>query len=46
MKHFFYFTGYSDDVVLAGSSKRTLDEYYKTFYMLNNGVQVRAEHGP
>ena len=46
MNHFFYFTGYSDDVVLAGSSKRTLDEYYKTFYMLNNGVQVRAEHGP
>ena len=46
MKHKFYFTGYSDDVVLAGADKRSMDEYYTTYYMMNNGVQVKAEHGP
>jgi len=43
-KHHFYFTGYSDDVILAGGDKRTLDEYYSTFYLLSNGVVIRAGH--
>lgn len=44
MKHLFYFTGYSDDVVLAGHDKRSLDEHYAPFYLLSNGVVIQAEH--
>jgi hypothetical protein len=44
-KHFFYFTGYSDDVVIAGRDKRSLDEYYSSFYLLSNGLVIKAEHG-
>ena len=44
-KHHFYFSGYSDDVVLAGSCKRDFDEHYSTFYLLSNGMVIKAEHG-
>lgn len=44
MKHQFYFTGYSDDVVIAGSDKKSMDEYYATYYLLSNGLVVKARH--
>lgn len=44
-KHRFYFSGYSDDVVLAGPCQRDFDEYYSTFYLLSNGIVIKAEHG-
>jgi hypothetical protein len=44
-KHRFYFSGYSDDVVLAGPCQRDFDEYYSTFYLLSNGLVIKAEHG-
>lgn len=44
-KHRFYFSGYSDDVVLAGSCEQNLDEHYSTFFLLSNGLVVKAEHG-
>ena len=45
MKHQFFFSGYSDDVVLAGRDKRTFDEHYATYYLLSNGVAIKADHG-
>jgi len=45
MKYHLYFTGYSDDVVLAGTCKKDLDEHYSTFYLLSNGMVVKAHHG-
>lgn len=44
MKHQFYFTGQSDDIVYAGSDKRTVDEHYSPFYLLSNGLVIKAEH--
>lgn len=44
MKHRFYFTGYSDDVVLAGRDKASFDEHYATYYLLSNGLVVKARH--
>lgn len=44
MKHHFYFSGYSDDVVLAGSCKRDFDELYSTFYLMSNGIVIKAEY--
>jgi hypothetical protein len=44
MKHRFYFSGYSDDVVLAGSCKRDFDEHYLTFFLMSNGLVIKAEH--
>jgi hypothetical protein len=44
-KHHFYFSGYSDDVVLAGHDKASLDEHYSTYYLLSNGLVIRAHHG-
>lgn len=46
MQYKFYFTGYSDDIVLAGADKRSLDEYGKDYYMMSNGALVKAEQGP
>lgn len=40
-----YFYGYSDDVVVAGSSPSDVDEYYGEHLLLSNGVTVRAVHG-
>jgi len=45
MKHQFFFSGYSDDVVLAGRDKRTFDEHYATFFLLSNGMVIKADHG-
>jgi len=45
MKHQFFFSGYSDDVVLAGRDKRSFDEYYATFFLLSNGMVIKAKHG-
>ena len=45
MKHQFFFSGYSDDVVLAGRDKRTFDEHYATYYLLSNGIVIKADHG-
>jgi hypothetical protein len=44
MKYHIYFTGYSDDVVLAGTCKKDLDEHYATFFLLSNGIVVKAAH--
>lgn len=43
-KHRFYFSGYSDDVVLAGSCQQDLDEHYSTFFLMSNGLVIKAEH--
>jgi hypothetical protein len=45
MKHAFYFSGYSDDVVVAGRDQRSWDEHYGTFFLLSNGMVVKADHG-
>lgn len=45
MKHQFFFSGYSDDVVLAGRDKRSFDEHYRTFYLLSNSMVIKADHG-
>jgi hypothetical protein len=44
MKHQFFFSGYSDDVVLAGRDKASFDEHYSTYYLLSNGLVIKAEH--
>lgn len=47
MKYQFYFTGYSDDIVIAGNdTKADTDEHYSTYYRMSNGALVKAEHGP
>lgn len=45
MKHQFFFSGYSDDVVLAGRDKASFDEHYATFFLLSNGVVIKADFG-
>lgn len=45
MKHQFFFSGYSDDVVLAGRDKRSFDEHYATYCLLSNGMVIKADHG-
>lgn len=45
MKHQFFFSGYSDDVVLAGGDKQSFDEHYRTFYLLSNGMVIKADFG-
>lgn len=45
MKHQFFFSGYSDDVVLAGRDKASFDEYYATYYLLSNGIVIKAHYG-
>jgi len=45
MKHQFYFTGYSDDVVLAGHDECSFDEHYGTFFLMSNGLVIKAEYG-
>ena len=45
MKHQFFFSGYSDDVVLAGRDKASFDEHYATFYLLSNGIVIKADYG-
>jgi hypothetical protein len=44
-KHQFYFSGYSDDVVLAGHDKASFDEHYSTYFLLSNGLVIKAHHG-
>lgn len=44
MKHSLYFYGHSDDIVIAGTDKRSLDEYYNDYFLLNNGLIVRAAY--
>lgn len=47
MKHLFYFTGYSDDVVATGQDEHTLDEHdHQGYYLMNNGAMVRAVQSP
>ncbi len=46
MKHQFYFTGYSDDVVIAGAEECWLDEHFCGYFLLNNGAQIHADHCP
>lgn len=46
MPHKFIFTGHSDDVVVAASSGRDINEYYSTYYRMSNGALVKAEFGP
>jgi len=46
MKHFFYFTGYADDVVIAGADASWLDEHFPGYFLLSNGAIVHAEHCP
>lgn len=41
----FFFSGYSDDVVLAGRDKRSFDEHYATFFLLSNGMVIKADYG-
>lgn len=45
MKHQFFFSGYSDDVVLAGRDKASFDEHYATYFLLSNGIVIKAHHG-
>lgn len=45
MKHQFFFSGYSDDVVIAGRDKRSFDEHYETFFLLSNSMVIKADHG-
>jgi hypothetical protein len=39
------FTGYSDDVVLSGTCKSDLDEYYSNYYLLEDGTIIHANYG-
>jgi len=43
-KHHFYFSGYSDDVVLAGHDKASFDEHYATYFLMSNGLVIKAEY--
>lgn len=45
MKHQFFFSGYSDDVVLAGRDEASFDEHYATYYLLSNGIVIKAYYG-
>ncbi len=44
MKHPFFLSGYSDDVVIAGRDKRSFDEHYGTFFLLSNSMVIKAKH--
>ncbi len=47
MTHHFYFTGYSDDVIITGQDEHTLDEHdHLGYYHLNNGAMVRVVQSP
>jgi hypothetical protein len=39
------FYGYSDDLVMHGTSKTSLDEYYSEHYLLSDGTRVSAIYG-
>jgi hypothetical protein len=39
-----YFYGYSDDVVVAGTTRRNMDEYYGQYFLLSNGVTVEVNY--
>lgn len=46
MQHQFYFTGYADDVVIAGADENWLDEHFCGYFLLSNGAVVHADHCP
>ena len=39
------FYGYSDDVVISGYSKASIDEHYSEYFLLSDGTNVHANHG-
>ena len=39
-----YFYGYSDDVVVAGTSRRNMDEYYGQYFLLSNGATIEVNY--